>query len=114
MVDNNFAYRAPDLLDKRAQILHNFTYHAPNASQQAAYEDIRRYAKALALLILRLTPPSREQSLAFTQLEQAVMWANASIARSEGYSLASQAELDKVVNKLLAEHEERLENLPSD
>jgi hypothetical protein len=29
------------------------------------------------------TPESREQSLALTNLEQAVMWANAAIARRE-------------------------------
>ena len=33
--------------------------------------------------IVKHTPPSREQSLALTALEECVMWANAAIARNE-------------------------------
>lgn len=61
----------------------NFTYHAPFGDQPVRYTAIRAAAKALAGFILDNTPVSREQSLALTNLEQAVMWANASIARNE-------------------------------
>jgi hypothetical protein len=36
------------------------------------------------MLINDLCPESREKSLAITNLEQAVMWANAAIARNAG------------------------------
>lgn len=66
-----------------ATIEHNLTYHSPKPEQQVRYELIRNQAKALALLINDITPVSREQSLALTNLENAVMWANASIAREK-------------------------------
>jgi hypothetical protein len=60
-----------------------FTYHAPKPGQPERYQMIRDQAKILANDISTLTPASREQSLALTNLEQAVMWANAAIARNE-------------------------------
>ena len=60
-----------------------YTYHAPKGDQQERYEDIREKARELAELIERCCPVSREKSLAHTKLEEAVMWANASIARNE-------------------------------
>lgn len=56
----------------KAEIIHNFTYHAPDHVQQVVFADIRRYAKAFALLIERVTPASREQSMAIARLEEAV------------------------------------------
>jgi hypothetical protein len=64
-------------------IENNYTYHAPKEGQPKKYEAIREKAKELALLIEDVCPTSREKSLAFTNIEQAVMWANASIARNE-------------------------------
>lgn len=60
----------------------NFSYHVPKDGQPEKYEQIRSKAKELAYLIEDLCPDSREKSLATTQLEDAVMWANASIARN--------------------------------
>lgn len=65
------------------QLERNFTYHAPKASQPERYEKLRSRAKELAYLVVELCPASREQSLALTNLEQAIFWANASIARNE-------------------------------
>jgi hypothetical protein len=65
------------------QIENNFRYHSPQGDQPQRYEAIRSTAKELALSIDALCPESREKSLAMTNLEQAVMWANASIARNE-------------------------------
>ena len=65
------------------QINHNFTYHAPKGDQAERYEKIRDEAKNLALFINHNVPESREKSLAFTHLENAVFWANAAIARNE-------------------------------
>lgn len=61
----------------------NFTYHAPKGDQTERYEAIRTKARELAELIEESCPDSREKSLANTKLEEAVMWANASIARNE-------------------------------
>lgn len=60
-----------------------FTYHKPKEGQPEKYEALREKAKELAYLIDELCPKSREQALALTNLEQAVFWANASIARNE-------------------------------
>jgi hypothetical protein len=67
----------------RQRIERDFTYHAPKGDQVQRYAQLREKAKEFALLIADLTPYSREQSLAFTYLEQAVMIANAAIARNE-------------------------------
>ena len=60
-----------------------FKYHKPQDDQQERYVAIRETAKVLAHRIVTDTPPSREQSLALTKLEEAVMFANAAIARNE-------------------------------
>jgi predicted DNA-binding protein (UPF0251 family) len=69
--------------DKKQMIENNFTYHTPKEGQPERYEAIRAKAKELALLIVDITPLSREQAVALTELETAVFWANASIARNE-------------------------------
>lgn len=61
----------------------NFSYHAPKEGQPERYERIRYKAKMLAAYINEYCPDSREKSLAFTKIEEAVMWANAAIARNE-------------------------------
>jgi len=60
-----------------------FTYHAPKGNQNKRYVKIRLYALGFAQFISANCPESRERSLALTKLEEAVMWANASIARRE-------------------------------
>ncbi len=64
-------------------IENTFTYHTPKDDQPARYNSIREKAKELASMISTLCPESRERSLAFTKIDEAVMWANASIARNE-------------------------------
>lgn len=65
------------------QIENNFSYHSPKEGQPEAYENIRNKAKELAYMIDALCSNSREKSLAMTNLEQAVFWTNAGIARNE-------------------------------
>jgi hypothetical protein len=60
-----------------------FTYHLPKEGQPEKYTKIRNIAIELAELIDWECPESREKSLSITKLEEAVMWANASIARNE-------------------------------
>ena len=58
-----------------------FTYHSPKGNQPQKYETIRNEARRFATIVDSLCPESREKSLAMTQIEDAVMWANAAIAR---------------------------------
>lgn len=67
----------------KSRIENNFTYHAPKGDQAERYGKIREKARELAELMEESCPDSREKSLASTKLEEAVMWANASIARNE-------------------------------
>lgn len=60
-----------------------FTYHAPKSDQPSRYKIIRDMAKGLSVQVITFCPESREKSLALTKIEEAVMWANASIARNE-------------------------------
>ena len=59
-----------------------FRYHAPKPGQQEKYEALRAKVKELAELMGELVPESRELSVARTELETAIMWANAGIARN--------------------------------
>lgn len=72
----------PERPDRRAEIENNFTYHPPVGEQLNKYEVLRSQAKEFAILLVSLTPTSREQSLALTHLEEVIFWANASIARN--------------------------------
>ena len=74
-------------------IENNFVYHAPQPGQNEKYEALRAKAKELAYLIKDLTPASREQSVAMTQLETAVFWANAAIARTPEGTLENPIKL---------------------
>ena len=60
-----------------------FTYHAPKGDQPERYVALREKGKALAELVESVCPDSREKSLAITSIQQAIMWANASIAINE-------------------------------
>ncbi len=71
------------MFDRLEMIDNNFKYHPPKDGQADRYVRIRDHAKDLAMLLYDECPESRELSLAFTALEETVMWANASIARNE-------------------------------
>ncbi len=65
------------------KLVNNFTYHPLHGDQPARYENIRGEGQEYAKTLTALCPPSQELSLALTNLEQAIMWANAAIARNE-------------------------------
>lgn len=65
------------------ELTNRFTYHAPKDDQPERYVAIRAKALELALLINELTPEGREQSIAFTKLDEVVFFANSAIARGE-------------------------------
>lgn len=64
------------------ELENRFKYHSPKEGQPEKYTAIREKAKELAHMIDELCPNSREKSVAQINLEQSVMWANASIARN--------------------------------
>jgi hypothetical protein len=70
-------FRRDPMIEKR------FTYAPPKPGQPERYVQIRVKARELAELIDDACPTSREKSLAMTELQSCVMWANASIAINE-------------------------------
>lgn len=60
-----------------------FDYHAPKPGQPEKYSVIRNSLKEVAEVIVSACPDSRERAVALTKLEEAMFWANASIARNE-------------------------------
>ena len=64
-------------------ISRNFTHHAPKPGHTERYESIRVKALHFAHIINEHCPDSKEKDMALHSLDQAVMWANASIARNE-------------------------------
>jgi hypothetical protein len=62
-----------------------FTYHAPDADQQIAYEKLRSSARDFAVALVELTPVCADQSAAVRLLRECVMTANAAIALKGKY-----------------------------
>lgn len=60
-----------------------FNFHPPSSEEVAnRHQKVRLVCRDAAREIVELTgPPSREQSLAITALEEAMFWANGAIAR---------------------------------
>lgn len=67
---------------QQSDIDNRFTYHPPGPGQADVYAAVRAKAKTLADFLNQSCSEGREKSLAITHLEEAVFWANASIARS--------------------------------
>jgi hypothetical protein len=67
--------------DLKIRIQNDFTYHCPPAHKSEDFITLRNKAKELAVLFADLVPNGREQATALTRLEEAVMHANAGIAR---------------------------------
>jgi hypothetical protein len=80
-----------------AELAARFTFHPAREDQAERYQAIRAEVHAAATVIAELCPESREKSLALTKLDEAVMWANASIARREVVAPAEAVELSRRV-----------------
>lgn len=60
-----------------------FNYHPPaNDKVKETHEQIRLFCFDVAAYITENVPDGREQALAVTKLEEAMMWANAGLARN--------------------------------
>lgn len=69
--------------DQARQLERDYSYHAPNTSQQIRYLEIRACAKVFARSLIIRCPESKELSEALAALDTVVMKANAAIARNE-------------------------------
>jgi hypothetical protein len=69
---------------QQLRIENDFDYHPPTCDQVGRYQLLRGMARGLALEVLSVTPSSAEQTLSIRNLEMAIFWANAAIARNEG------------------------------
>lgn len=69
-------------IEMQEDLRNRFTYHAPKDDQPKIYESIRNMGLVFASLVTDLCPEARETSLALAKIEEAVMWANASVARN--------------------------------
>jgi hypothetical protein len=68
---------------QEADLRKRFTRQPASADQAKRQELINQKSLELCLLIAEVTPQSREQSVAFTNIEQAAMWANKAISKNE-------------------------------
>lgn len=59
-----------------------FTYHPPTDKQVGSYRYLRGMGLQAARDIVALCPACPERDTAIRKMEEVVMWANASIARS--------------------------------
>ena len=64
-------------------LTNRFAYHPPRDDAAVAkHETVRGMCLDLALSLDALVPDGREKSLAITNLEQVMFWANGAIARA--------------------------------
>lgn len=56
------------------------SYHPLTPGRAEVHERLRAAAKEFAAVVDGSCPPSREASLAFTAVQEALMWANAAVA----------------------------------
>lgn len=65
------------------ELTNRFAYHPPlSDTRRQAHENVRGQVGRLAQFIAHTVPAGREQALALTKLEEAMMWANAGLARA--------------------------------
>lgn len=66
------------------RIRHDFGYHPPSTDDvKKRHEEVRSLLGNVAITLTDWVPKGREQSLMLTKLEEAMMWANAAIARHQ-------------------------------
>ena len=59
-----------------------FSYHSPSEKQIPKYQRIRDTGYEFAVYLKNNCPKSVEADIALQKIEEAVMWANAAIARN--------------------------------
>ena len=66
----------------REEIMNRVSYHAPSPAGVDRHKRLTDAAAAFMAVIAEVVPDGREKSLAFTNAEQAKMWASAGVARN--------------------------------
>ncbi len=66
----------------RADIDQRFNYHLSGEDRVVTLDYVRGQCAHIAHCLDEVLPPGREKSLALTKLEEALMWSNASIAKT--------------------------------
>ena len=66
-----------------------FAYHKPSAAGLATITEVREAYSSLLDLIEEACPPSRERSVAITELETSAMWAIKSVVCNDPESEVS-------------------------
>ena len=68
------------------ELAHRFTFHAPRPGTDDAqrHVEVRLACLALAQVLVDQVPPCRERGIAVQCIEDAMMWANAGLARNRG------------------------------
>ena len=64
------------------EIKDRVTFHAPSPSGVERHRQLSEAADAFMRVIRDVVPEGREKALAFTNTEQAKMWASAGVARN--------------------------------
>lgn len=73
-----------DRPDYTKDLNNRFGYHQPSSQHIIdKHQQVREGCHYAANVIATNCPEGREKSLAFTKLEEAMMWANAAIARKQ-------------------------------
>lgn len=73
------------------ELINRFKYHPPASPEVIdAHGQIRGALLDTALEFNQLLPECREKSLAVTKLEEAMFWANAAVARTQGVESVAQ------------------------
>lgn len=66
----------------QAEVIEAFTYHPPaSEAEKMFYERFRNTMKDCALFLIEILPECPERTIAIRHIEQAVMYANATVAR---------------------------------
>ena len=71
------------IISRKKEFVNSVTFHPMRDAKDekaAIYQRLRDIVQAAGEVVIELTPYSREQSLALTHLEDALMWAVKSVA----------------------------------
>ncbi len=95
------AARAKKAEGLKARITHDFAYHAPTGNKVKTHERVRNLLRDAALELATLVPEGRELSTALSKLEEAMVWANAGVARNPEVSTAVSAKTASSIEAVL-------------